>query len=231
MLTLVPTPIGNLEDMTFRAIRMLKEVDLILAEDTRTSRKLLDHYGIETPLKSYHAHNEHGVVPYFVEQMKAGASIALITDAGTPGISDPGFLLVRACKQADIPVTCLPGPTAFVPALASCGIPCDRFYFEGFLPHKKGRQTRLQWLAQLEQTFVLYESPFRLTRCLNELMQVCGPDRQVCVARELSKLYESVITGTIASLLEVYKDAEKVKGEIVIVVEGKDAKSKNQLTD
>jgi 16S rRNA (cytidine1402-2'-O)-methyltransferase len=210
---------------------MLKEVDLILAEDTRTSRKLLDHYGIETPLKSYHAHNEHGVVPHFVEQMKAGTSIALITDAGTPGISDPGFLLVRACKQADIPVTCLPGPTAFVPAIASSGIPSDKFYFEGFLPHKKGRQTRLQFLAQLDYTFVLYESPFRLTRCLNELMKVCGPDRQVCVARELSKLYESVITGTIASLLEVYKDAEKVKGEIVIVVEGKDVKSKNQLTD
>lgn len=231
MLTLVPTPIGNLEDMTFRAVRVLKEVDLVLAEDTRTSKKLLDHYGIETPIKSYHAHNEHGVVPYFVEQLKSGSSIALITDAGTPGISDPGFLLVRACKQAEIPVTCLPGPTAFVPAIASSGIPCDKFYFEGFLPHKKGRQTRLQYLSQLEYTFVLYESPFRLTRCLTELLQVCGAERQVCVAREISKLYESVITGTLDTLLEIYKDAEKVKGEIVIIVEGKDIKTKNQLPD
>ncbi|MBK6932213.1 MAG: 16S rRNA (cytidine(1402)-2'-O)-methyltransferase [Saprospirales bacterium] len=220
MLYVVPTPIGNLEDITLRALRVLKDVALILAEDTRTSRKLLNHHNIGTPLRSFHAHNEHAVVEKLTAELAAGAAIALISDAGTPGISDPGFLLVRACVRAGVRVECLPGPTAFVPALVASGIPCDTFHFEGFLPHKKGRQTRLKYLADLPHTFVLYESPYRLVKCLEELIVVCGPERAACVARELSKMHEEVKTASLADLLAHFS-AKEVKGEIVVVVAGR----------
>lgn len=221
MLYLVPTPIGNLEDMTYRAVRLLGEVDLVLAEDTRTSRKLLDHYGIEASLRAHHAHNEHSTTPGLIDQLQQGAAMALITDAGTPGISDPGFLLVRECHRHDIPVSALPGATSFVPALVSSGLPCDRFHFEGFLPHKKGRQTRLQYLAGLEVTFVLFESPYRLVKCLEQLIEHCGAERPAGVARELTKIHEEVRTDTLAGLAEYYGSQAKVRGEIVIVVGGK----------
>ena len=220
MLYVVPTPIGNLEDITLRALRVLREVSLILAEDTRTSGKLLKHYEISTPLRAFHAHNEHAVVEKLTSDLAAGATMALVSDAGTPGISDPGFLLVRACVRAGIRVECLPGPTAFVPALVASGIPCDTFHFDGFLPHKKGRQTRLKYLAELPHTFVLYESPYRLVKCLGELIAVCGADRQACVARELSKLHEEVKTASLAEL-KAHFEAKEVKGEIVVVVAGK----------
>lgn len=220
MLYLVPTPIGNREDITLRAIRILKEADLILAEDTRTSRPLLQHLEIETPMRAYHAHNEHAIVDQLTEELRAGKTYALITDAGTPGISDPGFLLVRACRALGVTVSCLPGATAFVPALAASGIPCNQFHFEGFLPHKKGRLTRLLYLAALPQTFVLYESPHRLVKCLKQLAEHCGPDRVASVARELSKVYEEVNTATLAELIADYEARPKVKGEIVIVVSG-----------
>lgn len=220
MLYIVPTPIGNLEDITLRALTVLKAVGLILAEDTRTSRKLLDHYEISTSMRAFHAHNEHGILPQIVEQLQSGIDMALISDAGTPGISDPGFLLVRACREANIEVTCLPGATAFVPALVASGLPCDTFHFEGFLPHKKGRQTRLTYLAELPHTFVLYESPYRLVKCLEQLIVHCGEERQAAVARELSKKFEEVQSRTLAELLSYYKE-KKVKGEIVIVVSGK----------
>jgi 16S rRNA (cytidine1402-2'-O)-methyltransferase len=221
MLYLVPTPIGNLEDITLRALRILSEVDLILAEDTRTSGILLAHYQIKAPLRSYHAHNEHNITAGLAEQMQAGTKIALVSDAGTPGISDPGFLLVRECVQRGIRVECLPGPTAFVPALAASGLPCDRFHFEGFLPHKKGRQTRLEHLASLPNTFVLYESPHRLVKALTQLADFCGPDRMACVARELTKLHEDIRTDTLENLAAHYGQQEKVRGEIVLVVAGK----------
>ncbi|MCC6461540.1 MAG: 16S rRNA (cytidine(1402)-2'-O)-methyltransferase [Saprospiraceae bacterium] len=220
MLYVVPTPVGNLEDITLRALRVLKEVSLILAEDTRTSRKLLDHYGIQTPLRAFHAHNEHAVVDRIAAELAAGATMALISDAGTPGISDPGFLLVRACVRQGVRVECLPGATAFVPALVASGLPCDAFQFDGFLPHKKGRQTRLKYLAELPHTFVLYESPYRLVKCLDELIAVCGAERMACVARELSKFHEEVTTATLADLKAHYSSKE-VKGEIVLVVAGK----------
>jgi len=220
MLYLIPTPIGNLEDVTFRAIRLLKEVDLILAEDTRTSKKFLNHYGISTPLRSHHAHNEHGTTPELIKLLQTDQNIALISDAGTPGISDPGFFLVRACHQNGIKVECLPGATAFVPALVASGLPCDKFHFEGFLPHKKGRQTRLLYLAALPYTFVLYESPFRLVKCLTRLAEHCGKDRQACVCRELTKLYEEVKTDTLENLIAHFGGEKKVKGEIVVVVAG-----------
>ena len=181
MLYIIPTPIGNLQDMTMRGIEMLKSASIIYAEDTRTSKKLLDHYNIQNELRSFHAHNEHGMVDQLVEMMQRGHVIALISDAGTPGISDPGFLLARACHENDVLVTCLPGATAFVPALVSSGIPCDRFHFEGFLPHKKGRQTRLQFLSALPNTFVLYESPHRLKKCIDQLIEHCGEERLACV--------------------------------------------------
>ncbi|MEM6725792.1 MAG: 16S rRNA (cytidine(1402)-2'-O)-methyltransferase [Bacteroidota bacterium] len=219
MLYIVPTPIGNLEDMTFRAITILKEVDLILAEDTRTSGRLLKHFEIETPLRAFHAHNEHQVLDGLIQQLEAGAQFALISDAGTPGISDPGFLIVRACRHREIEVSCLPGATAFVPALVHSGIPCDKFHFEGFLPHKKGRQTRLIYLASLPITFVLYESPHRLVKCLEQLSEHCGLDRRASVSRELSKLHEEVVTDSIETLIHHFK-SKKIKGEIVIVVEG-----------
>lgn len=221
MLYVVPTPIGNLEDITLRALAVLRSADLILAEDTRTSGKLLSHYQIDKPLRSYHAHNEHGVTPQLADQMAQGATMALITDAGTPGISDPGFLLIRACVERGVRVDCLPGATAFVPALVSSGIPCDRFHYEGFLPHKKGRQTRLQYLAALPHTFVLYESPHRLLRCLEELITHCGQDRMACVCRELSKIHEEKITAPLQELLAHYsKNTQTIKGEIAIVVAG-----------
>lgn len=221
MLYLVPTPIGNREDITQRSLRILEEVELVLAEDTRTSRPLLQHYGIDTPLRAYHAHNEHAVVEQLVTELKGGATYALITDAGTPGISDPGFLLVRACREAEVTVSCLPGPAAFVPALAASGIPCDRFHFEGFLPHKKGRHTRLTYLAELPHTFVLYESPHRIAKLLVQLEEHCSGDRQACVAREISKVYEEFTTAPLAELRSDYEARGKVRGEIVVVVAGR----------
>lgn len=221
MLYLIPTPIGNREDISARSIRMLNEAEVILAEDTRTSKPLMIHYGIETPLRSYHAHNEHRVVEQIITELKAGAVYALITDAGTPGISDPGFLLVRACREADIQVSCLPGPAAFVPALAASGIPCDKFHFEGFLPHKKGRQTRLKYLAELPHTFALYESPHRIVKLLGQLIEFCGAERTACVAREISKLHEEITTDSLEKLKTHYEAKGKVKGEIVVVVAGK----------
>jgi 16S rRNA (cytidine1402-2'-O)-methyltransferase len=221
MLYLIPTPIGNLEDITLRALRMLKEVDVVLAEDTRTSKKLFQHYGIDTPLRSFHIHNEHGVLRGIVEQLKGGAAIALISDAGSPAISDPGFLLVRECVREGIKVEALPGATAFVPALTASGLPCDAFHFEGFLPHKKGRQTRLKYLASLENTFILYESPHRLVKCLGELAEHGTGERMACVCRELTKLHEEVKTAPLSILMEYYKNEGVAKGEIVIVVAGK----------
>ncbi|MEZ4941483.1 MAG: 16S rRNA (cytidine(1402)-2'-O)-methyltransferase [Saprospiraceae bacterium] len=230
MLYIVPTPIGNLEDITLRALRILKEVSLVLAEDTRTSGKLLKHYEIRTPLRAFHAHNEHAVVEKLVAELQAGTSMALVSDAGTPGISDPGFLLVRACVQQGVRVECLPGPTAFVPALVASGLPCDTFHFEGFLPHKKGRQTRLKYLAELPHTFVLYESPYRLVKCLGELAEVCGATRMACVARELSKLHEEVKTASLTDL-QAHFSAKEVKGEIVVVVAGMPGKPKRSADE
>lgn len=220
MLYVVPTPIGNLEDITLRALQVLKKVDLILAEDTRTSSVLLKHFDIHTPLKSHHKFNEHETTNTLVQRMVAGEEIALISDAGTPCISDPGFFLVRACVAADVEVQCLPGATAFVPALVNSGLPNDRFYFEGFLPQKKGRQTRLNELAQLEHTFILYESPFRLVKTLEQLSEYVGNERLASVSREISKLHEDTQRGTLSALIEHYK-ACPPKGEIVIIVEGK----------
>lgn len=219
MLYLVPTPIGNLEDITLRAIRILKEVDVIYAEDTRTSGVLLKHYEIKNELRSYHSFNEHNVVPQMVELMKLGKSIALLTDAGTPGISDPGFLLVRECKKNKLDVSCLPGATAFVPALAASGIPCNSFYFEGFLPHKKGRHTALLRISKLEETFIIYESTHRLQKCIDELIEYCGSERIACVCREISKLHEECMTDTLENL-KIYYNTHSTKGEIVIVVSG-----------
>ena len=207
--------------MTLRGIEILKSASIIYAEDTRTSKRLLDHYDIQNELRSFHAHNEHGVLDQLIEMMQRGHVIALISDAGTPGISDPGFLLSRACHENDVLVTCLPGATAFVPALVSSGIPCNRFHFEGFLPHKKGRQTRLQFLAELPNTFVLYESPHRLKKCLDQLNEHCGEDRVACVCREISKMHEDVKRAPLSELKAHYEPVEKVKGEIVIVVAGK----------
>ncbi|MDP4710930.1 MAG: 16S rRNA (cytidine(1402)-2'-O)-methyltransferase [Saprospiraceae bacterium] len=220
-LFIVPTPLGNLEDITLKAIRILGEVQLILAEDTRVTHKLLQHYQIRTPVKAFHAFNEHHAVDYFVNQIAAGTNIALVSDAGTPGISDPGFLLVRACREKGIVTECLPGPTAFVPALVASGLPCDKFFFEGFLPHKKGRQTRLKRIAELEHTVILYESPHRLVKCLEQLAEYCGPERMACVARELTKIHEEVRTDTLAGLLAYYGSQAKVRGEIVLVMAGK----------
>lgn len=220
-LFLVPTPVGNLGDMTYRGVEVLKSVDLILTEDTRTSRVLMQHYGIETPLQSYHIFNEHQTVAGLVERLLAGTTIAVITDAGTPGISDPGFLLVREAVKAGVNVECLPGATAFVPALIDSGLPCDRFVFLGFLPHKKGRQTALQALAAEERTMVIYESPFRLVKLLTELAATVGGERQVSVSREISKLHAETARGTLADVLAHFQQKE-VKGEIVVVLAGKD---------
>jgi 16S rRNA (cytidine1402-2'-O)-methyltransferase len=221
MLFIIPTPIGNLEDITLRALRILKEVDLILAEDTRTSKKLLNHYQIETPLRSYHAFNEHQTTTEIIKLLQNDQKVALISDAGTPGISDPGFLLARECHRNEVEITCLPGATAFVPALVASGLPCNQFHFEGFLPHKKGRKTRLDFLATLTQTFVLYESPYRLVKCLKQLIEVCGESRLACVCRELTKIHEEIKTDTLANLVKYYDTNKKVKGEIVLIVSGK----------
>lgn len=218
-LYLVPTPIGNLEDITLRAIRVLNEVDVILAEDTRTSGKLLKHHDIKRPLQSYHIFNEHKTVEKLIERMQSGEKFALISDAGTPSISDPGFLLVRELLKAGLEVNCLPGATAFVPALVNSGLPSDRFIFEGFLPHKKGRQTRLQKLAEEERTIILYESPHRLIKCLEQLKEHMG-DRRASVSREISKMFEETVRGSLSELIE-YFNTKGVKGEFVVLVEGK----------
>lgn len=219
-LFLVPTPIGNREDITLRALRILRSVDTILAEDTRTSGKLLKHYEVATKMRSYHAFNEHRSLAALVARLQAGERMALISDAGTPAISDPGFLLVRACLEADVAVECLPGATAFVPALVKSGLPSDRFVFEGFLPHKKGRQTRLRQLAEESRTLVFYESPHRLAKTLQQLGEYLGEQRRASVSRELTKLHEETQNDTLAALLEHYTTTP-AKGEIVIVVAGK----------
>ncbi len=219
-LYLVPTPIGNLDDITFRAIKVLKEVDLILAEDTRTSGKLLKHFDISTHMQSHHMHNEHKTINGLVQNLKNGKTIALISDAGTPAISDPGFLLTRACIENNIEVECLPGATAFVPALVNSGLPNDKFVFEGFLPVKKGRQTRLKILAEETRTMIFYESPHKLIKTLTNFVEYFGEDRQVSVSRELTKLYEETIRGTAKEVLEHYTN-KPPKGEIAICVAGK----------
>ncbi|MCW4470781.1 16S rRNA (cytidine(1402)-2'-O)-methyltransferase [Flavobacterium sp. MFBS3-15] len=218
-LYIVPTPIGNLEDMTFRAIKVLKEADLILAEDTRTSAKLLKHFDIATHMHSHHMHNEHKTVEGIVQRIRGGETIALISDAGTPAISDPGFLLTRACVEAGIPVECLPGATAFVPALVNSGLPNDKFVFEGFLPDKKGRQTRFLALAEEPRTMIFYVSPHKLVKTLGEFVQYFGEARPVSVSRELSKLHEETVRGTATEVLEHFTKKEP-KGEIVVVVGG-----------
>lgn len=217
MLYIVPTPVGNLEDITLRALRVLKEADLILAEDTRTSSVLLKHYDIHRPLQSYHKFNEHKAVDMLVERLKGGETMALVSDAGTPGISDPGFLLARESVRAGVEVQCLPGATAFVPALVASGLPCDKFVFEGFLPQKKGRMTRLQQLSAEERTIVLYESPYRVVKTLEQLAEVMGPDRQVAVCREISKVHEQTVRGTISEALTHFKE-HAPKGEFVIII-------------
>ena len=219
-LFLVPTPIGNLEDMTFRAIRVLKDVDYILAEDTRNSGKLLKHFEINTPMHSHHMHNEHKTVETIVRRIQGGETFALISDAGTPAISDPGFLLTRACVQAGIEVDCLPGATAFVPALVNSGFPNDKFVFEGFLPVKKGRQTRLKLLAEEDRTIIFYESPHKLIKSLAQFVEYFGENRLVSVSREITKLHEETIRGTAKEVLEYYTN-KPPKGEIVVVVQGK----------
>lgn len=219
-LYLVPTPIGNLEDMTFRAIRVLKEVDLILAEDTRTSGKLLKHFEIGTQMMSHHMHNEHKMVDRIVQRIQSGEAIALISDAGTPAISDPGFLLSRACVQAGVAIECLPGATAFVPALVNSGLPNEKFVFEGFLPVKKGRQTRLLLLAEETRTMIFYESPHKLLKTLGHFAEYFGTERQVSVSRELTKMFEETKRGTVEEVKEHFSK-NTLKGEIVVVVEGK----------
>ena len=219
-LVIVPTPIGNLKDITFRAVQTLQEVDIILAEDTRNSAKLLAHYSIDTPMKAYHMHNEHKTISKWVENLQAGKSIALISDAGTPGISDPGFLLVRECVKHGQEVECLPGATALIPALVLSALPCERFVFHGFLPHKKGRKTRLQSMAHETKTMVFYESPYRVLKTLEHFSETFGSDRQASVSRELSKKFEETIRGSVANLISHFKDREP-KGEFVIVIEGK----------
>lgn len=230
MLFLVPTPIGNLDDMTFRALEVLKTCDVILSEDTRTSGKLLKHFGIEKPLWAFHAHNEHKALKSIIDHLQQGKVIAMVSDAGTPGISDPGFLLVRECVANDIKVSCLPGPTAFVPALVCSGMTTDKFYFEGFLPHKKGRQTRWKYLAAMDCTIILYESPHRLIKCLDEIKTFLGEDRNVCVAREISKYYEEFKTMNVQLAFDHYTN-HPPKGEIVIVIEAKAKSTKNERNE
>ena len=225
-LYLVPTPVGNLEDITLRAIRILKEADTILAEDTRTSAKLLHHYGIETKLQSHHKFNEHKTSEHIAERILGGETIALITDAGTPGISDPGFLLVRTCAEKGVDIETLPGATAFVPALVNSALPCDKFCFEGFLPQKKGRQKRLKELSTEHRTMIFYESPFRLCKALEQFAEHFGSERKACVSREISKLYEENARGTLQELLSHFSQ-KQVKGEIVITVEGLSRKEKD----
>ena len=225
-LYLVPTPVGNLEDMTFRAVNVLKSVDCILAEDTRTSAVLMKHYDIGTPLVSHHKFNEHKTSESIADRILCGENFALVTDAGTPGISDPGFLLVRTCVEKGVDVECLPGATAFVPALVNSGLPCERFTFEGFLPQKKGKNKKVQDLAEEERTMVFYESPFRLVKTLELFAQYFGEERQACVSREISKIHEENFRGTLKDCIEHFSQKD-VKGEIVIVVEGKNRKVRN----
>lgn len=220
MLYLVPTPVGNLEDITLRALRVLKECDLILAEDTRTSGLLLKHFDIRRPMLSYHKFNEHQTVAHIVERLQAGETVAVVSDAGTPGISDPGFLVAREASRAGVEVCCLPGATAFVPALVSSGLPCDKFCFEGFLPQKKGRQTRLKELADETRTIVFYESPHRVVKALQQFAEVFGEERPVAVCREISKIHEEVVRGTVAEALAHFTTHEP-RGEFVIIVGGK----------
>lgn len=219
-LYIIPTPVGNLEDMTLRAIRLLKEVDLILAEDTRTTSFLLKHFEIVNKMQSYHKFNEHKTVEYVVERIRAGESVGVVSDAGTPGISDPGFLISRECIKAGIEVECLPGATAFVPALVASGIPCDKFHFEGFLPQKKGRMTRLKELAEIKYTIVLYESPYRVLKTLGQLGEYIDEDRQVAACREISKMYEESVRGTLKEVTQHFTEHEP-RGEFVIIVAGK----------
>lgn len=225
-LTVVPTPVGNLEDITLRALKVLKECDLILAEDTRNTSHLLKHFGIDTPMMSHHKFNEHQTVEQISSRILGGENIALVSDAGTPGISDPGFLLVRQCVKDGIEVECLPGATAFVPALVVSGLPDDRFHFEGFLPQKKGRMTRLKELASISETFILYESPYRVVKTLSQLSEYCGPDRMASVSREISKIYEQTVRGNIAELIEYFTENEP-KGEFVFVIAGNDNKKES----
>lgn len=220
MLYIVPTPVGNLEDITLRALRVLKEADLILAEDTRTSGILLKHYDIHNHMQSYHKFNEHKTVEHLVERMKAGQTLALISDAGTPGISDPGFLLARECAKEGVEVQCLPGATAFVPALVASGLPCDKFVFEGFLPQKKGRQSRLKELAAEERSIVFYESPYRVLKTLMQFREIFGGNRDVAVCREISKVHEQIVRGSIDNAIEHFNAVEP-KGEFVIIVGAK----------
>lgn len=218
-LYLIPSPIGNLADITYRAVKVLEEAELVLAEDTRTSGVLLKHYQINKPVTPYHQHNEHKIVQHLLQQLQSGKTMALLTDAGTPGVSDPGFLLVRECIRAGVPVECLPGATAFVPALVNSGIPMNRFTFEGFLPLKKGRHTLFTQLATEERTFVFYESPMRLVKTLADLIQYLGPDRPCCVSRELTKMFEENKRGTLQEVHDYFLE-KGVKGEIVVVVQG-----------
>ena len=218
-LYVVPTPIGNLDDMTFRAVRVLNEVDVILAEDTRTSSVLLKHFGIKTPMQSHHKFNEHRTIQQVVDRIKAGQSVALISDAGTPAISDPGFMLVRACVEQEINIECLPGATAFVPALVASGLPNDRFCFEGFLPQKKGRQTKLKALSTDPRTIIFYESPYRVLKTLTQLAEFFGEERKASVSREISKIYEETVRGTLSELVEHFTQNQP-KGEFVIIVAG-----------
>lgn len=225
-LYIVPTPVGNLDDMPPRAIETLKRVELILAEDTRTSAVLMRHFGITTPLTSHHKFNEHESLRPIIDRLKSGALIALVSDAGTPGISDPGFLLSRECRRNDIDIETLPGPTAFVPALVNSGLPCDRFRFEGFLPPKKGRQTRLKNIAEDSITTIIYESPLRLTKTLEQLAEVCGNTREASVSREISKMHDTTVRGTLSELIEFFKQ-NNPKGEFVIIVAGKEKEEKS----
>jgi 16S rRNA (cytidine1402-2'-O)-methyltransferase len=220
LLYLVPTPLGNLKDITLRSLEVLQQVDVILCEDTRTSSRLLNHYNIQKPVSPYHQHNEHKIVGHIVEQLRSGKTMALITDAGTPGISDPAFLLVRECIKQEVKVECLPGAAAFVPALVNSGIPTNRFCFEGFLPLKKGRQTLMKKLVEEERTMIFYESPMRLVKTLEEFIQYFGPERECCVSRELTKMFEENKRGTLLEVAGHFK-AKTVKGEIVIVLGGK----------
>ncbi len=229
-LYLVPTPIGNLGDITLRALEVLKSVDLILAEDTRTSGFLMKHYSIDKPLRSFHNFNEHKTVDPLIERMKQGETFALVSDAGTPGISDPGFLLSRAAVQAGLKIECLPGATAFVPALVKSGLPSDRFVFEGFLPVKKGRQTLLKFLAEEERTMIFYESPYRLVKTLEQLAEYFGAARQASVSRELTKKFEETVNGTLVEVADHFKQKE-VKGEIVLIVAGKGRQKINTEED
>lgn len=218
-LIVIPTPIGNLEDITLRAIRALKEVDEILCEDTRVSSKLMNHLEISKKLTSFHMHNEHKILDRIVQKMNAGETLGLISDAGTPGISDPGFLLIRECIKLGIEVECLPGPVAFIPALVKSGIPCDRFLFEGFLPQKKGRQTKLKEIADSEKTVVIYESPHKLLKTLESLLEFCGEERQISVSRELTKKFEETVNGTTKEVLDHFNTGT-VKGEFVVIISG-----------